>query len=477
MNLYQRQSWTLGSALRRAFTLLAEEGPRSLAFKLLGESLYRRLAIAELRLAQTPARTEPYPKSIAPLDANSLPAYLRFRTDLDAHNVAERLRGGHECYVTVIQDEVAQACWIAPGVAAWISSLECEIALAPRDFYIYEFYVAPAHRGTGLGLAAVHQLTAAYRERGYERLLWAWMPENRGAASLARRAGLRTVGLIGYWKFARWRKYFRRPAASEAIPPFSAPSPSWYLDPLVALQKRQVHQQWIRAAVGRRPCSTVLKTDLFEEAYGADRIFHDLFPTMRLGIGVDLDAATVSAALHRDAGAYTGLVCDVRRLPLPCASVDIVVSTSTLDHFADKREIAASLDELTRVLRPEGTLVITLDNPRNPLYSLLRILTRRGWSSFSLGATLSLAELAEMLRERGFRIEQRGYLIHNPRLLSTALFLTLRRLLGRRADTPVAWLLRAFASLGNLPTRSFTGCFLAVSAVKQAHGGNASSRN
>ena len=86
----------------------------------------------------------------------------------------------------------------------------------------------------------------------------------------------------------------------------------------------------------------------------------------------------------------------------------------------------------------------------------------------SLGATLSMAELEGMLVERGFHVEKRGYLIHNPRVLSTALFLGLRRLLGRRADTPIRWLLRAFMSLGSLPTQSFTGCFLAVSAVKHA---------
>jgi len=245
-------------------------------------------------------------------------------------------------------------------------------------------------------------------------------------------------------------------------------TPSWYLDPLVALQKRQVHQEWIRAAVGRRPCVTVLKTDLFEDAYGDDRIFHDLFPDMRLGIGFDINAATVSTAVHRGAGAFEGFVCDVRRMALPDASVDVVVSTSTLDHLESKRDIADSLDELSRVVRPEGIVIVTLDNPRNPLYFSLKWLSRCGWTAFPLGATVSMAELEGMLAERGFHVEKRGYLIHNPRVLSTALFLGLRRLLGRHASTPIRWLLRAFMSLGSLPLQSFTGCFLAVSAVKHA---------
>jgi SAM-dependent methyltransferase len=243
---------------------------------------------------------------------------------------------------------------------------------------------------------------------------------------------------------------------------------SWYLDPLVALQKRQVHQEWIRAAVGDRPCATVLKTDLFEEAYGEDRIFHDLFPGMRLSIGIDINPATVRSAVRRHAGVFKGIVCDVRRLALPDASADVVISPSTLDHFDRKRDIAVSLDELNRVVKPGGILIVTLDNPRNPFYFLLKLFSWSRWAPFSLGATLSMPELVGMLVERGFQVENKGYLIHNPRGLSTLLFLGLRRILGQRAGAPIRWLLQCFALFGKLTTRSLTGCFFAISAVKPA---------
>ncbi len=158
-------------------------------------------------------------------------------------------------------------------------------------------------------------------------------------------------------------------------------SPSWYLDPLVAEQKRQVHQRWIRGLLGSRPREVVLKTDLFEEAYGLDRILYDLFPEARLAVGVDLDVKTVRAAASRNGSAGFGsAACDVRHLPFPLASVDVIVSTSTLDHFEAREPLAASIDELERVLRPGGTLFVTLDNPRNPLYHVLRWASRRGWT-------------------------------------------------------------------------------------------------
>ena len=73
-------------------------------------------------------------------------------------------------------------------------------------------------------------------------------------------------------------------------------APSWYLDPLVGRQKRQVYQDLIRRWVdGFRP-HTVLKTDVFEEAHGADQILFDLLEDMPLAVGMDVAYATVAKA-------------------------------------------------------------------------------------------------------------------------------------------------------------------------------------
>ncbi len=245
-------------------------------------------------------------------------------------------------------------------------------------------------------------------------------------------------------------------------------APSWYLDPLVAEQKRKVHQEWVRTSAGDRPKGVVLKTDLFEEAYGDDRIFDDLLPEMRLAVGMDLELRTATAAARRYSPAFHSIVCDARRLAFRTASLDVVVSPSTLDHFDGIQGLAESLDELARVLRPGGALLISLDNPRNPTYQILRCLSRGTWMPFSLGRTVALPALERMLGERGFRIEGTGYLIHNPRGISTVIFLALRKAFGRFASAPIRVLLGAFALFGKLPSRSLTGCFLTVSATRLA---------
>jgi len=207
---------------------------------------------------------------------------------------------------------------------------------------------------------------------------------------------------------------------------------------------------------------------VFEEAYGEDQILFDLLPEARRVVGMDVAWSTARAARQRcPAGSFFFLAGDVRELGFPSGTFDLVVSTSTLDHFDSRAELRAAIRELARVLRPGGTLVITLDNPANPTYYLLRWMSRFSWAPFSLGRTASAAELNRSLREAGMEVLGNDWLIHNPRLLSTAIFLGLRRALGAHADTPIRGLLKIFALLGRLPTRRFSACFVAACARKR----------
>ena len=248
--------------------------------------------------------------------------------------------------------------------------------------------------------------------------------------------------------------------------------PNWYLDPLVAAQKRIVHLQWIaRNVPAGSQIQTLLKTDLFEEAYGQDELLFSLPFEADLKIGFDIDAATVARAACRDRWSSCRFVqADVLRLPLEDGSVDVALSNSTLDHFGSVREIEDSLLELTRVLKPGGTLLVTLDNPRNLLFLMFR--AAAGWIglSFSLGKTLPLHKLLSSLERAGLEVQSTDWLIHNPRFVSTLVFLGLRRILGARADGTILWLLAAFSKLSNLPTRAFTGVFVAACARKPATG-------
>jgi SAM-dependent methyltransferase len=235
----------------------------------------------------------------------------------------------------------------------------------------------------------------------------------------------------------------------------------------VAQQKRRLFRDLVRAWTGDFVPATVLKTDLFEEAFGGDHLLFDLFPGSYTPLGMDVSLRTASRSKQNGPGGRAGFLgADVRRLPLKPGSIDLILSTSTLDHFETREEFQASVEELARVLRPGGLLIISVDNPWNPLYPLLRWLSRWHRAPFPLGYTTSGKGLARSLEESGLDVAFTGCLIHNPRIVSTFLFLGLRRFAGSRADGIVRFLLGAFALLGRLPTRRFTACFVAACARK-----------
>jgi SAM-dependent methyltransferase len=245
---------------------------------------------------------------------------------------------------------------------------------------------------------------------------------------------------------------------------------SWYLDPVVARQKAEsflaLYEGFCqRGAQGA--CATVLKTDLFEEANGEDALVARLASGHRRVIGVELDLRTASRARRRFAG--TGLqvvVSDARRLGLRTGAIDRVVSPSTLDHFSTRGELETALDEIARVVRPGGTVVVILDNPWNPLYYALRAMAPLV-APFHLGRTLGPRRLAATLERLGFDVLGHDYAIHNPRGVLTLVNLLLRATLGRHAERPIRGLVRSFALLDRLPTRPVTACFVAVGARRR----------
>lgn len=82
--------------------------------------------------------------------------------------------------------------------------------------------------------------------------------------------------------------------------------------------------------------------------------------------GVDISPEAVSNATEQYAGDnITFLQGSARAIPLPDASVDVVVSFETLEHLQEQEEM---LQEIRRVLRDDGMLIIS--TPNKPVYNL-----------------------------------------------------------------------------------------------------------
>ncbi|OBJ34951.1 class I SAM-dependent methyltransferase [Mycobacterium colombiense] len=169
-----------------------------------------------------------------------------------------------------------------------------------------------------------------------------------------------------------------------------------------------IENYWFRRheVVYQRLAERCVDADVLEagcgEGYGADLIAG----VARRVIAVDYDEAAV-AHVRRRYPRVDVMQANLAQLPLPDASVDIVVNFQVIEHLWDQTQFVV---ECARVLRPSGLLLMSTpnritfspgrDTPINPFH------TRE----------LNAAELTQLLIDGGFTDVSVSGLFHGPRL-------------------------------------------------------------
>jgi len=218
--------WRPGSAVRRAAEILQSEGPGALWFRILGETVYRRMVLFE-RYLEEPIEEVACDAAvtISQLEMGELNEYAAFRPSADAAETRSRLEQGHQCWVARQQGALVHAIWAATG-SAWIRYLDCEIRLAPDEVYIYESYTLPALRRLNINAVRSRAMTHYFRERSFFRLLALVMPENPAGIRATIGAGYHHAGVIALVKIGPWRRVCPRIAAGVRPVPLNPRAPA-----------------------------------------------------------------------------------------------------------------------------------------------------------------------------------------------------------------------------------------------------------
>lgn len=206
---------SIGSILRRSAEVLGTEGARSLFFKVLGETCYRRLTLVQRRIgAPAPIAETSRGAGARRLTIDDESAFTAYRPEMPRSTVRDRLAAGDECFIVCDGERIVHSCWVASGVAR-IDYLALDVALEEDAVYVYEVHTDREYRGRSISSIRSLEMERRLGERGVRRLVAAIWPENRPAMSTMAKAGYEVVGRVGYVGFGSLRREFCRTEHGE----------------------------------------------------------------------------------------------------------------------------------------------------------------------------------------------------------------------------------------------------------------------
>lgn len=243
----------------------------------------------------------------------------------------------------------------------------------------------------------------------------------------------------------------------------SSPTPDVWRAYMKEVYCRLTRRWFETAPPGRR-----LKTDLFEEAICLQHPMAE-FPEGSFGMDGSI-SVVVRAKRNLDAsGGHRLLVSDLRQSPIRSGALSSILSGSSLDHFDTDEELASGLAEVIAALAPGGILVLTLDNPQNPVVWLrnhlpYRLLDRLRLVPYFVGRTWSRGEARRQLEDLGLEVTAASAIAHVPRAPAIWLDSLTRRWGGDRLRGLLLTTYLVFEYLESLPTRYLTGYYIAIRA-------------
>ena len=207
-NVRYRTEWTVKSALLRVVEVLQEEGLKSLWFKVLSETFYRRVVLIE-RILDEPIHlmTSRIPVTINLMERSNVDEYCEFHLDATISDIQERLDSGHWCFIARYQGCIVHTCWAASRVV-WFDYLYREIQLAPDEVFVYNSFTDPSFRGLNISGVRILEMVRFFQRAGYRRLIAVVTPENKSAFRPGQKSGYRPIGTLGFIRIGPIKRDF-----------------------------------------------------------------------------------------------------------------------------------------------------------------------------------------------------------------------------------------------------------------------------
>jgi SAM-dependent methyltransferase len=210
-----------------------------------------------------------------------------------------------------------------------------------------------------------------------------------------------------------------------------------------------------------RPYELVLKTDSFEEAFGAENIIAWLCEHSQTVISADISACILTQAREKTVhGKIRYVSMNIDQMPFSHDSFDFVFSSSTLGYA---RDIKASLAQLFCIMRPGTRALISVNNRKNLLFRFLTgISVFFGIIPFPVSMSFSEVQMRDYLSATGFHVDHSRTIVH-----ILPLFQVLLRVLSLiRCETFLLNLLNWYSTT-DLAIKKYTGWFTVYCITKQ----------
>jgi len=208
--------------MRRVVEIWRENGPRVLFWKVLGETVFRRMRYFERSLRDPIPLASPIPGvTVGELPPERWGELQQVHPGTSLQEIARRRRKGDRCFIATAQGRIAHLRWVAVE-RTWCEGLGAEIPLEGNAVYVYGSFTIPEMRGRNLATEVSKFCLRSLRQAGFERVVAVVDAEKQAGLRAVENAGYHSAGWLSVLRLGPWRRLIRygrprsRPAEDQA---------------------------------------------------------------------------------------------------------------------------------------------------------------------------------------------------------------------------------------------------------------------